>query len=31
MAQWLVNKASIHEDMRLLPGLTRWVKFLVLL
>ena len=26
MAQWLVNPASIHEDMGLIPGLTQRVK-----
>ena len=30
MAQWVKNLTSIHEDMRLLPSLTQWVKDLVL-
>ena len=26
MAQWVTNPTSIHEDIRLIPGLTQWVK-----
>ena len=31
MAQWVKNPASIHEDVGSVPGLTQWVKDLVLL
>ena len=31
MAQLSTNPTSIHEDMGLIPGLTQWVKDLVLL
>ena len=30
VSQWVKNPASIHEDMGLIPGLTQWVKDLVL-
>ena len=30
MAQWLTNPPTIHEDMDLIPGLTQWIKDLVL-
>ena len=30
MAQWLKNPPSIHEDSGSIPGLTPWVKDLVL-
>ena len=26
MAPWVKNPTSIHEDSRLIPGLTQWVK-----
>ena len=26
MAQWVTNQTSIHEDLSLIPGLTKWVK-----
>ena len=31
MAQQLTNPANIHEDVGPIPGLTQWVKDLVLL
>ena len=30
VAQWVTNPTSIHEDAGSVPGLTRWVKDLVL-
>ena len=30
MAQQLINPTSIHEGMGLIPGLTQWVKDLML-
>jgi len=30
MAQWVKNPASIHEDAGLIPGLTEWVRDVVL-
>ena len=25
-AQWVKNLTSVHENMSLIPGLTKWVK-----
>ena len=30
MVWWVKNSASIHEDLGSIPGLTQWVKDLVL-
>ena len=26
VAQWVMNLASIHQDVDSIPGLTQWVK-----
>ena len=31
VAQWLANATSIHKDVGFIPGLTQWIKDLVLL
>ena len=30
VAEWLMNLSGIHEGTGLIPGLTQWVKDLVL-